>query len=191
MDDGDPEALRRRVASDFRWVDGHADLSRAFGDADVVARVGAALAAPFRGAGVTVVVSPEARGFVLGALVARELRTGLVLVRKQGSHHPGATLEVETAPDWKGRELRLNVHPDALRPSDRVLIVDDWIETGSQATAIGALIARRGAEAVGVAALVDDADEPTRRRLNVHGLLRSADLPPEEPRSPGSPPAGG
>jgi len=189
MHEGDPEALRRRVAADVRWVDGHADLSRVFGDAEVVARVGSALAAPFRGAGVTVVVSPEARGFVLGALVARELRTGLVLVRKQGSHHPGATLEVETAPDWKGRELRLNVHPDALRPGDRVLIVDDWIETGSQATAIQGLIVRRGAGAVGVAALVDDADEPTRRRLNVHGLLRSADLPPEEPS--GRPPVEG
>jgi adenine/guanine phosphoribosyltransferase-like PRPP-binding protein len=47
---------------------------------------------------VTVVVSPEARGFVLGALVARELGIGLVLVRKHGSHHPGASVQVRTAP---------------------------------------------------------------------------------------------
>jgi adenine phosphoribosyltransferase len=183
MNDADLTAIRQLVLGAFRWVDGHADLSRVFGNAEVLGVVGAALAAPFQDAAVTVVASPEARGFVLGALVARELGTGLVLVRKQGSHHPGASLQVQTAPDWRGRELVLRLHSDALRPTDRVLVVDDWIETGSQATAIQTLITRCGAQAVGVAALVDDTTQPTRRRLNLHALLRSADLPAEQPSS--------
>jgi adenine phosphoribosyltransferase len=177
MNDAELQAVRQLVLGAFRWVDGHADLSRVFGSADVLRVAGAALAAPFGDAAATVVVSPEARGFVLGALVARELGTGLVLVRKQGSHHPGASIQVRAAPDWRGRELLLRLHPDALRPTDRVLVVDDWIETGSQATAIQRLITRCGAQVVGVAALVDDTTQPTRRRLNLHGLLRSADLP--------------
>jgi adenine phosphoribosyltransferase len=184
MNDADLQAARQLVLGAFRWVDGHADLSRVFRSADVLGVVGAALAAPFQNAAVTVVVSPEARGFVLGALVARELGTGLVLVRKQGSHHPGASLQVRTAPDWRGRELLLRLHPDALGPTDRVVVVDDWIETGSQATAIQTLITRCGARAVGVAALVDDATPPTRRRLNLHGLLRSAELPADEHSTP-------
>ena len=177
MNDAELQAVRQLVLGAFRWVDGHADLSRVFGSADVLRVAGAALAAPFGDAAATVVVSPEARGFVLGALVAREPGTGLVLVRKQGSHHPGASMQVRAAPDWRGRELLLRLHPDALRPTDRVLVVDDWIETGSQATAIQRLITRCGAQVVGVAALVDDTTQPTRRRLNLHGLLRSADLP--------------
>jgi adenine phosphoribosyltransferase len=180
MNDADLTAVRQQVIGAFRWVDGHADLSRVFRSAEVLRVVGAALAAPFGAAAVTVVASPEARGFVLGALVARELATGLVLVRKQGSHHPGASVQVRTAPDWRGRELLLRLHPDALRPTDRVLVVDDWIETGSQAAAIQTLVTRCGAQVVGVAALVDDTTEPTRRRLNLHGLLRSADLPADE-----------
>jgi hypothetical protein len=72
--------------------------------------------------------------------VARELGTGLVLVRKQGRHHPGASVQVQTAPDWQGRELLLRLHHDLPGPTDRVLVVDDWIETGSQATAIQTLI---------------------------------------------------
>jgi adenine phosphoribosyltransferase len=184
MNDADLQAVRQLVLGAFRWVDGHADLSRVFGSAEVLRVVGAALAAPFQNAAVTVVVSPEARGFVLGALVARELGTGLVLVRKQGSHHPGASVQVRTAPDWRGRELLLRLHPDALRPTDQVLVVDDWIETGSQATAIQTLIIRCGAKAVGVAALVDDTTQATRRRLNLHGLLRSAELPPDEHSTP-------
>jgi adenine phosphoribosyltransferase len=177
MNDAELQAVRQLVLGAFRWVDGHADLSRVFGSADVLRVVGAALAAPFGDAAATVVVSPEARGFVLGALVARELGTGLVLVRKQGSHHPGASMQIRAAPDWRGRELLRRLHPDALRPTDRVLVVDDWIETGSQATAIQRLITRCGAQVVGVAALVDDTTQPTRRRLNLHGLLRSAELP--------------
>jgi adenine phosphoribosyltransferase len=176
MNDADLQAVRQLVLGTFRWVDGHADLSRIFRSADVLQVVGAALAAPFQNAAVTVVVSPEARGFVLGALAARELGTGLVLVRKQGSHHPGASAQVRTAPDWRERELVLRLHPDVLGPTDRVLVVDDWIETGSQATAIQTLITRCGATVVGVAALVDDTTPPTRRRLNLHGLLRSVEL---------------
>jgi adenine phosphoribosyltransferase len=180
MNDADLQAVRQLVLDAFRWVDGHADLSRIFRSADVLHVVGAALAAPFSDAAATVVVSPEARGFVLGALVARELGTGLVLARKQGSHHPGASAQIQTAPDWQGRELLLRLHPDLLRPTDRVLVVDDWIETGSQATAIQTLITQCGAQVVGVAALVDDTTQPTRRRLNLHGLLRSAELPADE-----------
>jgi adenine phosphoribosyltransferase len=184
MNDADLAAVRQLVIGAFRWVDGHADLSRVFRSAEVLGVVGAALAAPFSDAAVTVVASPEARGFVLGALVARQLGTGLVLVRKEGSHHAGASVKVQTAPDWRGRKLLLCLHPDALRPTDQVLVVDDWIETGSQAAAIQTLIARCGAQAVGVAALVDDTTQATRRRLNLHGLLRSADLPVDERGNP-------
>ena len=172
------EDARRLVLAAFRWVDGHADIAGLFRDAELLRAIGPALAAPFRSAEVTAVASPEARGFVLGALVAAELGAGLVLVRKQGAHHPGTALRQRTEPDWRGRRLLLGLHRNALGPDDRVLVVDDWVETGSQAAAVAALVARCGATAVGVTAVVDDCDEATGRRLGLTALVRADELPP-------------
>jgi adenine phosphoribosyltransferase len=178
MDTADLASARRAVVAAFRWVDGHADLAAVLRDARVLGVLGPALAAPFRDAGVTAVASPEARGFVLGALVATSLSAGLVLVRKEGGRHPGPTISVRTAPDWRGRELLLRLHPDELAGGDRVLVVDDWVETGNQARAAFALIRACGATPVGTAALVDDCDAPTRQELALRALVRSRDLPP-------------
>lgn len=82
-------------------------------------------------------------------------------------------------PDWRGHQLVLRLHPHEVCPADRVLLADDWVETGSQATTVQALIVRCGAEMAGVAALVDDCDDRVRQRLGLRALLRSTDLPAE------------
>ena len=143
----------------------------------MLAAIGPALAAPFVGAGVSVVVAPEARGFVLGALVSRELGVGLVLARKQGSVHPAAERLVASEPDWRGRLVEFGIAGDALRPGDRVVIVDDWIETGSQARTVASLVARLGGVVVGTSVLVDDTTEAVRQELGVRALLSSSELP--------------
>lgn len=183
---------RRLVLTAFRWVDGHADMAAVLRDAGVISAVGAALANPFQDRGVDVVVGIEARGFVLAALTARALGVGLVLVRKEGSHHPGPTIRVRTAPDWRGRRLVLRLHPHELAGAERVLLVDDWIETGSQATGVGELVTRAGAQMVGVATLIDDCNEEVRQRLDVRGLVRSNELPRSVQGSPSAmtPPPG-
>lgn len=173
----DLNVSRRLVLASFRWVDGHADVAAVLRDAEVLRALGPALAQPFLAAEVTAVAGIEARGFALGALVAQTLGVGLVLIRKEGSRHPGPTVTTRTGPDWRGRELLLRLHPHEVDPDDRVLLVDDWVETGSQATAAQALVARCGAHAVGVAALVDDCDDEVRQRIGLRGLLYSTDLP--------------
>ena len=92
------EQARAAVLRTFRWTGGHSDLAPMFADADALASLGPALAAPFGASGVTVVVAPEARGFVLGALCAEHLGVGLVLARKPGSVHPGKKIEVSRRP---------------------------------------------------------------------------------------------
>lgn len=161
----------------FRWTDGHADLAGVLRDAEAIACLGAALASPFRHAGITAVVALEARGFVLGALCAQELGVGLVLARKPGSVHPGELIEVVSAPDWRGREVTVRLAP-ILAPDDRVLLVDDWVETGSQAAAVGQAIARTGAALVGTGVIVDDTTDAVRGELRLVALVRSEELPP-------------
>ena len=167
-----------RVVGAFRWVDGHSDLSGILRDPFLMEHLGPALAEPFADCDISVVAAVEAKGFVLGALVATHLRRGLVLIRKETAFMPGARREVRTAPDWRGRELLLRIRTGLIRPGDHVLLVDDWIETGAQAKAVSRLVGEEGADLVGVAVVIEDIriDPSVRRRLNVVGLVNSAEL---------------
>ena len=163
----------------FRWINGHADVLGLLADAEFFARMTAALAEPFRGLGVTKVASVEARGFAIGAPVASSLSAGFVAVRKGGAVHPGTKVRAPTDPDWRGRVNELEVLRASLGPQDRVLVVDDWAETGSQATATRSLIERCEAYYVGLSLLVDQLPDETRERLApVASVVRYDELPP-------------
>ncbi|MDQ3642285.1 MAG: phosphoribosyltransferase [Actinomycetota bacterium] len=161
----------------FRWADGHADLAAVFADAGTLALLGPALAEPFNAAGVTIVVAPEARGFVLGALCAQHLGVGLLLARKPGSVYPGRKLEVVSAPDWRGRVVTFRL-ACVLTSADTALLVDDWIQTGSQARAIKDAVEASGARFAGASVIVDETTADARVDLNLVSLVRSAELPP-------------
>lgn len=166
------------IVARFRWVEGHADVAGLFVDGRLLAQAVAALAFPFEGRGVTKVAALEARGFVLGSGVALRLGVGFVPVRKAGSVHPGPKAERMTAPDWRGREHLLQVQRAALGSGDVVLLVDDWAEVGSQATAAKALIEECGAIYAGLSLLVDQLPEDVRVALEpVRAVVRADELP--------------
>jgi adenine phosphoribosyltransferase len=176
-----PDATaRERLLEGFRRTKGHADFAVALRDPRLLAALGPALAAPFRTADVSAVIAVEARGFVVGALVARELEVGLVLARKPGAVHPDADHERATTADWRGRRIEILVSRKGIRAGDRLLLVDDWIETGTQARTVSALVERHDAALIGVSVMVDDTTNEVRDELHVVGLVRSSDLPPSE-----------
>jgi adenine phosphoribosyltransferase len=98
------------------------------------------------------VVGMEARGFILAAPVALALGAGLVPVRKAGKL-PRPTYAESYALEYA--EATLEMHRDALRPGDRVLLVDDILATGGTVAATHRLVERSGAVAHGVAVLMD------------------------------------
>jgi adenine phosphoribosyltransferase len=110
------------------------------------------LAAPFTGRGIVQVAGVESRGFILGAPVAVALGTGFVPLRKAG-RLPAETLSTDYALEY-GTD-RLEIHVDALRPGDRVLIVDDLLATGGTATAAVRLVRQAGATVVGCAFVIE------------------------------------
>jgi adenine phosphoribosyltransferase len=172
----------------FRWVDGHADVWRWFSDGELFRKVVGALADPSRGLGVTKVATLEARGFLLAGALANELGAGVVGIRKQGGALPGPRSEVLTSPDYRGRRLTLVMRSDLFAGDDQVLLVDDWIETGSQALAARALIEGTGATFAGLAVIVrdgtpDDVQEGLRplHFLVDAGAFGSVDALPSEP----------
>ncbi len=126
------------------------DITPLLGDSDAFGAVVEAMAAVF--GPVDKVVGIEARGFILAAPVAYEIRAGFVPVRKHGKL-PAATFAQEY--DLEYGSAVLEVHQDAFTPGDRVLIVDDVLATGGTARATASLIRRAGAEVVGVAVLME------------------------------------
>ncbi|MEW1659342.1 MULTISPECIES: adenine phosphoribosyltransferase [unclassified Streptomyces] len=98
------------------------------------------------------VVGLEARGFILAAPVAVAAGIGFVPVRKAGKL-PRARLGQAYELEYGTAEIE--VHADALAPGERVLVIDDVLATGGTADATLQLIRRAGAEAVGVAVLLE------------------------------------
>jgi len=126
------------------------DITPLLGDASAFGDVVEATAALF--GPVDKVVGIEARGFILAAPVAYEIRAGFVPVRKTGKL-PAATFAQEY--DLEYGSAVLEVHQDAFQPGERVLIVDDVLATGGTARATASLIRRTGAKVVGVAVLME------------------------------------
>jgi adenine phosphoribosyltransferase len=109
----------------------------------------AELAAPLD---VDLVVAAEARGFILGAALARELRAGFVPARRPGKL-PYETVSAQYALEYGVNELE--VHADALAGGARVLVHDDLLATGGTAGALCGLVEGLGGEVVGCAFVVE------------------------------------
>jgi adenine phosphoribosyltransferase len=98
------------------------------------------------------VVGIEARGFILASPVALALGAGFVPVRKVGKL-PGRTHRVTYALEYG--EAELEIHRDAVRPGERVLVVDDVLATGGTVAATRRLVELCGGEVAGVAVLME------------------------------------
>ena len=124
------------------------------------------LADAFRGRLIDKVAGIEARGFIVGAALASELRVGFVPIRKAGklpAENFGQDYQLEYGAD------RLEVHRDAIARGERVLLVDDLIATGGTAEAALKLIAMGGGEVAGCAFVIDLPDLGGRARLEQLG----------------------
>src|SRR5262249_34438793 len=110
------------------------------------------LSTPFEHQGIELVVGIESRGFILGAAVAYRIGAGFSLVRKPGklpSRTVRATYDLEYGTD------SLEMHADAIRQGQRVLIVDDLLATGGTARATTDLVKGLGGDVYALAFLIE------------------------------------
>jgi adenine phosphoribosyltransferase len=128
------------------------DITPLLADADALRHATRAMAEPSRGESIDRVVGIESRGFILGAIVARELGVGFIPVRKPGKL-PHRSTSIEYALEY-GTD-RLEVHTDACDQATRVLIVDDVLATGGTAKAACELMERIGARVAGLSFLIE------------------------------------
>jgi len=148
------------------------DLSTLFLDPRAFASAVSHLADPFRNDSIDAVAGIEARGFVVGAAMARELDLGMVMIRKPGKL-PGET-EAESY-ELEYGSSRIEIHRDAIEPGQRILIVDDLLATGGTAGAAGTLVERLGGSVASFAFMVELGFLDGRSRLGdraIFSLLR-------------------
>ena len=104
----------------------------------------------------------ESRGFIFGALLAQHLQKGFVAIRKEGKL-PGETLRVSYTIEYGSATME--IQKDAVKPGDRVLIVDDLLATGGTAKAAAELIEKLGGMVVGFAFVIVLLDLKGREKL--------------------------
>jgi adenine phosphoribosyltransferase len=128
------------------------DITTLFADAGGFRRTVDELVQPYAGQKIDAVAGIEARGFILGGAVAHQLSVGFVPVRKKGKlpwQTIGMDYELEYGMD------RVEIHSDAVKPGERVLVVDDLIATGGTITAGIELLREAGAEVIGCAFVIE------------------------------------
>jgi len=138
------------------------DITPLLGDRDALHYALGALADRFRERGITKVVGIESRGYIFAPAIALALEAGFVPVRKPGKL-PWKTVVEEYELEY-GKD-RLEIHVDALRPGEKVLIVDDLLATGGTASATHRLVQRLQGVVVGSGFLVELAFLEGRARL--------------------------
>lgn len=122
---------------------------------------------PYAGTRIDKVVGLEARGFILGGAVAHQLSCGFVPIRKKGKL-PGQTIAQAYRLEYG--EAIVELHDDAIRAGEKVLLVDDLLATGGTAEAGIKLVERLGGAIVGCAFVVDLPDLGGRRKLEAMGM---------------------
>ena len=106
----------------------------------------------WRGKKIDAVLGAEARGFIFGGVMAYKLGVGFIPVRKPGKL-PYRTCQVSYALEY-GKNI-LQIHIDAIKKGDKILIVDDLVATGGTAKAKAELVEKMGGEVVGFCFLIE------------------------------------
>ena len=122
------------------------------GDARAFRRAVDELVQPLAGTKIDKVAGIEARGFILGGAVAHQLSAGFVPVRKKGKL-PHTTVSIAYSLEYGLDEMEM--HQDAVKPGERVILIDDLIATGGTAVGAAQLLRRLGADIVAACFVID------------------------------------
>ena len=128
------------------------DITTLLRDSRAFAATIDALVEPWRAGGIDKVAGIEARGFILGGAVAYSLGAGFIPIRKRGKL-PHETVRVAYSLEYGVDEMEM--HKDAVRDGEKVLLLDDLIATGGTATAAAQLLKSAGAQVMAASFVID------------------------------------
>ena len=164
------DILQRIQFQGLRTPD-HYDL---FLDPGLMRKITLAMSRPFKGRGVTKVLGIDAVGFILAALVAERLGAGLVLVRK-GGKIPSPAYRVAFT-DYSKQKKTLEIKKNAISRKDRLLIVDDWAETGLQLQYTIKLAKKFKPNIIGISLVINEMNPRQRKAISRYRVQEIIDL---------------
>ena len=125
------------------------------------------LVKPYQGLGIDMIAGIEARGFILGGALAHQLSAGFIPIRKKGKL-PHQTVRMAYSLEYGTDEMEM--HVDAVKPGDRVILTDDLIATGGTAEGAVKLLRQQGAEIVSACFVIDLPEIGGRKKLEALGV---------------------
>ncbi|GAA0599525.1 adenine phosphoribosyltransferase [Paenochrobactrum glaciei] len=143
------------------------DVTTLMGNTQAFRRAVDELVYPYAGGKADKVAGIEARGFILGGAMAHQLSAGFVPIRKKGKL-PYETVRIAYSLEYGIDEMEM--HRDAIKPGEKVILVDDLIATGGTAEAACKLLQQMGAEIVAACFVIDLPDLGGRKKLEALGV---------------------
>ncbi len=143
------------------------DITTLLGDARAFRRAVDELVQPWSGSKMDKVAGMEARGFILGGAVAHQLSAGFIPIRKKGKL-PHKTVSISYELEYGVDQMEM--HEDAVRKGERVILVDDLIATGGTAQGAIRLLQKMGAEVVAACFVIDLPELGGRRKIEALGV---------------------
>ncbi|MFN3320492.1 adenine phosphoribosyltransferase [Rhizobium sp. TH135] len=143
------------------------DITTLLGDARAFRRAVDELVQPYAGLKVDKIAGMEARGFILGGAVAHQLSAGFVPIRKKGKL-PHETVRIAYSLEYGVDEME--IHMDAVKPGEKVILVDDLIATGGTAVGAVQLLRQIGADVVSACFVIDLPELGGRKKLEALGV---------------------
>ena len=144
------------------------DLSPLFASPKAMHQCIAVLTDKYIDAGITHIAAIEARGFILGAMLAQSLNLPLIMIRK-GNKLPGKVISEPFKMEYGERILEM--HEGICGKGDKVLIFDDLLATGGSILAASTLIKRQGADIVDIATVINLAQLGGEQLLTAAGMM--------------------
>lgn len=143
------------------------DITTLLGQPRAFRRAVDELVHPYAGDGIAKIAGIEARGFILGGAIAHQLSAGFVPIRKKGKL-PHETVRIAYSLEYGVDEMEM--HKDAIKPGERVLLVDDLVATGGTAEGAVKLLKQMGAEVVAACFVIDLPDLGGRKKIEALGV---------------------
>ncbi len=150
---------------------GRCDVTPLFENPEVFARLIDDLIEPFKDIEFDKIVGLDALGFVLGGAMAIRMKKGFVPLRK-GGKFPGVkgTVVKTSFVDYSKKRKTFEMNKNSIKKDEKVLIVDEWIETGTQVKASIRLIEKLGGKVIGISTLNVDKNDKTRILFEEYNL---------------------
>jgi len=153
---------------------GRYDMAPLYADPDVFMKLVDDIILPFRKDDIDGIIALDATGFILGAAAATVLKRALILARKGGKIPlPDDRKLTEEFIDYTGKKKSLEMDIGMISSGGAYLVVDDWVETGTQARAVIRMVEKCGGRIIGISAIGADRNPETEElftRYRLHAI---------------------